>query len=66
MINIFHSYFMKTFFRSNENARERPHDLLVKSHKTVTYNDKSFKILEPKIWNSLPTETKRETSASKF
>ena len=39
----------------------------VTSHNTTTtYDDKSFKILEPKIWNALPTEIKRETSLSKF
>ena len=44
----------------------RPHDLLTRSHKTVTYGDKSLKILGPKIWNALPTEIKRETSLNKF
>ena len=53
-------------FTRKQNARVRPHDLLVKSHKTVTYGDKSLKLLGPKIWNVLPTEIKRETSLSRF
>ena len=35
-------------------------------HKTVTYSDKSLKILGPKIWNALPTEIKHEISLSEF
>ena len=52
---------MKNIFTSKQNAR-----VLVRSHNTATYGDKSLKILGPKIWNALPTETKRETSLSKF
>ena len=33
---------------------------------TVTYGGTSLKILGPKIWNTLATEIKRETSRSKF
>ena len=62
-VNNLNPDFMKYIFTSKENARVRPHDLLVRSHKTVTYGDKSFKILRPKIWNA---ETKRETLLSKF
>ena len=58
--------FMKNIFTRKQNARVRPHDLLVRSHKTVTYGDKSLKMLGPRIWNALPTEIKRETSLSKF
>ena len=58
--------FMKNIFKSKQNARARPRDLLVRSHNTATYGDKSFKILGPKIWNALPTEIKCETSLSKF
>ena len=57
---------MKNILTRKQNARIRPHDLLVGSHKTVTYGDKSLKILGPKIWNALPIEIKRETSLSKF
>ena len=52
---------MKNIFTSKQNARARPHDLLVRSHKAAI-----FRILGPKMWNALPTEIKRETSLSKF
>ena len=58
--------FMKNIFTRKENAQVGPHDLLVRSHKTVTYGDKSLKILRPKTWNALRTEMKREISLSKF
>ena len=54
---------MKNIFTNKQNARVRPHNLVVRSHNTATYGDKS---LGPKIWNGLPTEIKRETSLSKF
>ena len=65
-VNNLNPDFMKNIFTSKQNARVRPHDLLTRSHKTVTYGDKSLKILGPKIWNALPTEIKCETSLSKF
>ena len=58
--------FRKNIFTSKQNARVHPHDLLVRSHKTATYGEKSLKILGTKIWNALPTEIKREASLSKF
>ena len=33
--------FMKNIFTSKQNARVSPHDLLVRSHNTATYGDKS-------------------------
>ena len=44
---------MKNIFTSKQNAR-----VLVRSHNTATYGDKSLKILGPKIWNALPAEFK--------
>ena len=57
---------MKNIFTSKQNARVRPHNLFVRSHKTAMYGDKSFKTLGPKIWNVLTTEIKHETSLSRF
>ena len=65
-VNNLNPDFIKNIFTRKENARVRQHDLLVGSHETRTYGDKSFKILGPKIWNALPTEIKCETSLSKF
>ena len=50
---------MKNIFISKQNSRVRPHDLLVRSHNTETYGDKSLKILGPKIWNALPTDVEQ-------
>ena len=58
---------MKNIFTSKQNARARPHNLLVRSHKVATCGNKSLKILGPKMWNALPTKIKREeTSLIKF
>ena len=65
-VNNLNADFMKNIFTSKQNARVRPHDLLFRSHITVTYGDKSLKLLGPKIWNALPREIKRETSLSRF
>ena len=65
-VNDLNPDFMKNIFTRKQNAPVCPHDLLVRNHKTLTYADKSFKILGPKIWNALPAEIKRETSLSKF
>ena len=65
-VNNLNPDFMKNIFTRKQNGRIRPHDLLVRSHKTVTYGDESLKIFGPKIWNALTKEIKRETSLSKF
>ena len=65
-VNNLNPDFMKNIFTSKQNPWVRPYDLLVRGHKTVTYDDKSLKILGPKIWNALPTEIKRDTSLIKF
>ena len=43
-VNNLNPDFMKNIFIRKQNARVRPQDLLVRSHKTVTYGDKSLKI----------------------
>ena len=44
-VNNLNPDFMKNIFTSKQNPRVRPHDFLVRSHKTETYSDKSFKNL---------------------
>ena len=41
-VNNLNSHFMKNIFTSKENARVRPHDLLIKSHNTATYKFKNL------------------------
>ena len=64
-VNNLNPDFMKNIFTSKQNACVCPLDLLVRSHKTATYGNKSLTILGPKMWNALPIEIKRET-LSKF
>ena len=64
-LNNLNPEFMKNIFTIKQNARVRPHNLLVRSHKAATYV-KSLRILGPKVWNALSTEIKRETSLCKF
>ena len=47
--------FMKNIFASKQIAQTSTQFILTRSHKTVTYGDRSLKILGPKIWNALPT-----------
>ena len=57
---------MKNIFTSKENARVHPNNIIVKSHNSATYGNKSFMKLGPKIWNALPEKIKSETSYKKF
>jgi len=65
-INELNPSFMKNVFSAKKNAKIRPNDILVKSHKTVTYGGKSLTTLGPKIWNSLPSNIKAENSFLRF
>ena len=58
--------FMKNIFTSKENAKVCPNNIVVKSHNSATYGDKSLMTLGPKIWNALPEKIKSETSYKKF
>ena len=57
---------MKNIFAAKENARVCPNNIVVKNHDSVTYEDKSFMTLGPKILNAIPEKTKPETSYKKF
>ena len=54
--------FLKNIFTSKENAKVRPNNIVVKSHNSATYGDKTLMTLGPKIWNALPENIKPETS----
>ena len=58
--------FIKDYFEKNENSISRKHNLKVPVRNTVTYGDKSLKCLAPRVWNSLPTDLKKEKSYEKF
>ena len=65
-VNNLNSSFMKNIFTSKENEKVRPNSIVVKSHNSATYGDKSLMTLGPKIWNALPENIKSETSYKKF
>ena len=58
--------FMKNIITSKENAKVRPNSIVVKSHNSGTYGDKSLMTLGPKVWNALPEKIKSEISYKKF
>ena len=65
-VNNLYPSFMKNMFTSKENARVHPNNIVVESHNSATYGDKSLMTLDPKIWNILPEKIKSETSYEKF
>ena len=65
-VNNLNPSFMKNIFTSKENARVLPNNIVIKSHNSATYGDKSLMQLGPKIWNALPEKIKSETSYKKF
>ena len=65
-INDLNPISMKSIFSAKLNARVRPNNILVKARKSVTFGDKSFATLGPKIWNALPQNIKADNSYVKF
>ena len=64
--NNLNSPFLKEIFKTKVNPRVRPNDIIVKTHNTATYGNKSLTVLEPKIWNSSPENTKSESSYKRY
>ena len=68
-VNNLNPSFMKDIFTSKENGKvRRPNNIVVKSHNSASYWDKSLMTLGPKIWNAfpLPENINSETSYKKF
>ena len=57
---------MRNIFTSKENARVHPKNVVVTSHNSATYGERSLMTLGPKIWNTLPEKIKSETLYKKF
>ena len=55
--------YMKYVFTPKTDASVRPNDILVKSHKTANYGDKSLTVLGPKIWNQFSKFIKSHKTA---
>ena len=57
---------MQSLFEKNVNSKRYKDDLKVPIRNSVTFGDKSVRVLGPHIWNMLSGELKRETSGRKF
>ena len=57
---------MQSLSEKNLNSKRYKGDLKVPIWNSVTFEDKSVRVLGPHIWNMLPAELKRETSYGKF
>ena len=61
-VNTLNPVYMQSLFEKNVNSKRYKDDLKVPIRNSVTFGDKSVRVLEPHIWNMLPAELKRETS----
>ena len=57
---------MKNIFTPKENSKVMQNDIIVKRMNTTRFGTQSLRSLGPKIWNSLPSNIKSETSFPKF
>ena len=57
---------MQSLFEKNVNSKRYKDDLKVPIQNSITFGDKSARVLGPHIWNMLPAELKRETTYEKF
>ena len=57
---------MQSLFEKIVNSKRYKDDLKVPIRNSVTYGDKSLRVIGPHIWNMLPPELKKETSYGKF
>ena len=65
-VNKLNPVYMQSLFEKNVNSKRYKDDLKVPIRNSVTFGDKSVRVLGPHIWNMLPAELKRETSYGKF
>ena len=57
---------MQIHFKRGSRSAGRKNDLVVNRAKTITFGEKSLRILGPKTWNSLPEDVKDLISLPKF
>ena len=60
------SDFMCAYFKKASHAARRKNNLVVNRAKTTTFDEKSLRNWDLKIWNSLPEDVKESTSIPKF
>ena len=65
-VNNLNPYYMKEIFSKTTNLTHRPLDINFNQNNTTKYGSNSLRSLGPHIWNSLPSEIKKETDYKKF
>ena len=65
-VNKLNPYYMKEIFTKTTNLTHRPLDINFNQNNTTKYGSNSLRSLGPHIWNSLPSEIKKETDYKKF
>ena len=58
--------YLQSLFEKNKNSLRYKDDLKVPIQSSVTFRDKSVRVLGPRIWNMLPAKLKRKTLYRKF
>ena len=64
-VNNLNPYYMKDIFSKSTNLTHRPLDLNFNQNNTTKYGSNSLRSLGTHIWNSLPSEIKKETDYKK-
>ena len=65
-VNKLNPVYMQSLLEKNVNSKRYKDDLKVPMRNSVTFGDKSVRVLGSHIWNMLPAELKRETSYGKL
>ena len=61
-INDLNPSYLRNLFVKNSDSKRHYKNLKIPSRNTVTFGDKSIRILGPHVWNQLPERLKSETS----
>ena len=64
-VNNLDLYYMKEIFSKTTNLTHRPLDIKFNQSNTAKYGNNSLRKLGSHIWNSLPSEIKKETEYKK-
>ena len=65
-VNNLNPYYMKEIFSQTVNLTHIPLDINFNQNNTTKYGSNSLRSLGPHIWNSLPSEIKKETDYKKL
>ena len=65
-VNDLNPYYTKEIFSKTTNLRHGPLDINFNQNNTTKYGNNSLRSLGPHIWNSLPSEIKKEADYEEF